>query len=1193
MKRKSILKGSLFFSLLLCLPCQMKGSSVMDVRINEVMSANVDLFVDPSWNYGGWIEIYNPTESRLNLRGCWISDDPNNLKKIHVSQSTSIPAGGFANLWFDHHDRMCPSQMNMKLDCDGGTIYLSSSTGKLIDQIEYPAAVARNSYARKVDGTGEWGWTSTPTPAASNAESDFGEERLPAPEPDCDSQIFSRSFTATVPIPKGATLRYTIDGTTPTLENGYTSDTGAFLVAKTRIYRFAFFQSGFLSSPVVTRSYIRKDKEFSLPIVSVVTDPDNLYNAKLGVFTKGINGRAGKGTSERCNWNMDWDRPVNFEYMSAEGKLLCNQEADLSRCGGHSKGFTPYAFKLVAKKQFEGKNSFDCQFFADKPFLKHKGLQLRGGANDYMCRMTDVCLQSIVRTSGIDIDLQDYQPVCHYINGVYKGTINMREPNNKHNVYANHGLDDDEIDMFEIECDSCYVQMCGTDAAWKELKSLSTNASSAATYEKIKNLLDVDELCNYLACEMFLCNNDWPQNNQKGWRPIADNGKFRFILYDLDLTFGNSNPFSTFESRQWYTFCELFDVPGVSHFTREVEIVPIFLNLLNNATFRKKFIDTFSIVAGSIFTPSRCEEIIRKIASTVYPMQILDDNGYNRNVSPWGTANTLISQLNANHQNAMYNCLKSYGRFKLSGVKSQAIKLSKNIEQAQLQANEQVIPTGAFDGQLFPPMTLRASAPAGYKFQGWKLLSGDVDAEAVKLVENGATWRYYDKGSLDGKTWKKASFSVSTWPSGAAPFGYANYDLGIVTKLNYGEDANNKYPTYYFRRSFTMSEAPSERASITLNYTMDDGFIIYVNGEEAGRMNMPSGEANFNTYTTSSASTEPLSGSLKLKPSLFKKGSNVVAVEIHNVNAGSTDIFWDCNISMVEPKEDDPDVQYYSTDESIELPTSASKLELQACYKAIPDEEREGQGKVVINEVSADNSIFVNEYYKKSDWIELYNMSSKDMNLDGMFLSDDINNPKKFRITSEGSTINTIIPAGGYRIIWCDKQAADSQLHAPFKLANEENAYVVLTASNEAWADTLVYCAHEGNESVGRFPDGGKDVYKMTNPSISKPNTMNTYTKEWKATFKPEGDGIEKVMASRSGGMSIIPSQDMLKVKSEEDPDITLDISTLNGSLVMSQKLHLETGHTQVSISLLAPGTYVAQIRDSEGNKCGTKFTKK
>jgi hypothetical protein len=90
---------------------------------------------------------------------------------------------------------------------------------------------------------------------------------------------------------------------------------------------------------------------------------------------------------------------------------------------------------------------------------------------------------------------------------------------------------------------------------------------------------------------------------------------------------------------------------------------------------------------------------------------------------------------------------------------------------------------------------------------------------------------------------------------------------------------------------------------------------------------------------------------------------------------------------------------------------------------------------VVINEVSAGNSVFVNEYYKKNDWVELYNLTSEDIDLEGMYLSDDNKDPMKYRITDGGTETSTIIPANGYKVIWCDKLETISQLHASFKLA--------------------------------------------------------------------------------------------------------------------------------------------------------------
>ena len=353
-------------------------SGLGNIIVNEIQSANIDQFVDPSWNYGGWIELYNPGSLGVTLTGCWVSDDPQNLKKVHISQPMAVPAKGYYVLWFEHHDKYCLTQLNTKLDADGGTFYLSDQNGNMVLAQEYPPAVARCSYARKTVNGKEWGWSDTPTPGTANEGMTYAELRLPAPVVDQPTRIFGSRLTVCVNIPEGATLRYTTDGSSPSVTNGETSRDGLFYPTSTTTYRFGLIQEGYLPSPVVTRTYILEDKTFALPVISVVGSDYDLYGDDMGVFVKGNgNGRPGNGQSTPCNWNMDWDRSVNFEYLTTDGEMVVNQETKLERCGGWSRSWNPAAFKIKANKVFEGQSFLPYQFFEEKPYLKHKTLQLR------------------------------------------------------------------------------------------------------------------------------------------------------------------------------------------------------------------------------------------------------------------------------------------------------------------------------------------------------------------------------------------------------------------------------------------------------------------------------------------------------------------------------------------------------------------------------------------------------------------------------------------------------------------------------------------------------------------------------------------------------------------------------------------------------------------------------------------------
>ena len=1169
------------------------AAGLNDILITEIQSANTDQFVDPSWNYGSWVELYNPATLGVTLTGCWVSDDPKDLKKVHISQQLAIPAQGYLNLWFNHHDKYCLTQLDMKLDVEGGTLYLSDSNGKLIVSQDYPPAVARCSYARKSLSGTEWGWSSTPTPEASNDGMTYAGTRLAAPEVDQPTQIFSNKLTVCVNIPVGATLRYTTDGSAPTATNGETSLDGLFYPEQTATYRFCLIADGYLPSPVVTRTYIYQDKTFALPVMSVVSEDKNLYSNEMGIFTRGTNGRAGNGQSTACNWNMDWDRPANFEYLNEEGEMVINQETAMERCGGWSRAWTPYSFKIKANKQYELQNYLPYQFFAEKPYLKHKTLQIRNGGNDTSCRIKDPALQEIVFRSGLDVDCQAYQPVMHYINGRYAGVINVREPNNKHFVYANYGLDDDEIDQFEMSPDSGYIQKCGTYESMQRWYDLSAECgTSDEAYEEIKQMVDIDEYCNYMAVEFYLGGTDWPQNNVKGFKPIMEGGKFRFVLFDLDGTFATTSPFGNFANKRNYTFDPLYGEP-VSRITKEIELVTIFLNMIKNDDFRKQFIDTFCLVAGSVFDPDRCKEIINELASRVSDSQNIWNEVYSTKSTPWDTANSLISSLSSGRQSSLISSLKSYSAFGLSSVTTQNVQLSTNLPEARLLVNDLPVPTNRFNGRLFAPVTFKAQAPAGYRFLGWKLVEG-TNTNATTILPNESTWQYYDQGSLDGEDWTSPTYDASAWESGQAPLGYfVGGDREHNTILDYGGNTSNKRPTYYFRHSLTLDKAPGSSDVFTLNYIIDDGLIIYVNGTEAGRYNMPSGTVTYSTFATTYAHDNPDSGSLTLDASLFHKGTNVIAVEIHNNEGKSTDIYWEGSITHAS---EDITGNYVCYEEEFEMPEG--NMVLQACYEEMTPEEMEeadlATTPVVINEVSAGNSIYVNEYFKKDDWVELYNTTDRDIDLEGMYLTDRSEKPRKYQITAQGTKASTIIPAHGYKVIWCSKRDTDTELHANFKLDNVDSTVVRIMAKDGSWADSITYCAHNGDQTVGRYPDGGQHIYVMTQPTICKSNTLNTYARVWENTPSDTiPTDLDAIHSTRNGGMSLAYTGSELWIKSEEDPAVTLTIYTAAGATVMYQRLNLEGGHYRTSVAALPTGVYVAHIKDSEDNECITKFLKK
>jgi len=883
------------------------------VVINELMASNAGSVMSPATNFDSWVELYNPSQQNINLAGMYLCDDAEHSWQMPVNIGT-IPAKGFKIVWLGSND-IKSNQAPFKLDCDGGVITLKDKNGTVIDNLQYPSSMSRTAYARTTDGGSNWGWTSTPTPEASNSTAIFASERLDAPVVDKGSTIFKNSLSVKVTIPDGARLMYTTDGSLPAAPKSGTDYKGTEATKESKDGRFTFnnttnltlrlYKNGYLPSVPVTRSYIKTNSNYSLPIISIVGDKKYFTDPKIGIDCDGdgTNGKVASytGGSPR-NYAQEWDRPVNFSYISSDGEMLFNQDANIKISGGYTRTQQYRSFKLKASKVFDGQNRYDYPFFPQKPYNRHKTLLIRNGGNDiwrHNARFIDPALETIIQRSGIDVDVQSYVPVIEYVNGKLRGVFNMREPNNDDYAYANWGYDDEEIDAFEN-----LTIKNGDDEAIKRIFELGKKINNEGAYEELQTLLDIDEFTNYMAVTFFLYNDDWPDNNMKAYRSRND-GRYRFISFDLDYAFkgcwsdSENNPFTNFAR---------FKNDSAPRTSYNKDIVNLFLNLLNNTDYRQKFITTFCLMGGSVFEPSIASDIIDELLEKVKPMcQLMKQQYINDGHDPDRAASTIKSNLSG-RASTMADYMKQFSAFGLSSTSKRSVELTTDIDGATITVNGINVPYAYFKGYLFGNFDLEAKAPAGYRFICWK-----------------------------------------------------------------------------------------------------------------------------------------------------KSGTQ------------------------------------YSTKASISV-TGTSAIKLQACFKALTDAEKTTQGltPVRINEVSAANGIHVNEYFKRNDWVELYNTTDKDIDVAGMYLSDNEEKPLKYQISKGDSQASTTIPAHGYLIVWCDKLESRDQLHASFKL-DADGGSVLLTAADESWSDRLVYTAHQADQTVGRYPDGGSDIFVMNVPTIAQSNISTSY----------------------------------------------------------------------------------------------------
>ena len=121
-------------------------------------------------------------------------------------------------------------------------------------------------------------------------------------------------------------------------------------------------------------------------------------------------------------------------------------------------------------------------------------------------------------------------------------------------------------------------------------------------------------------------------------------------------------------------------------------------------------------------------------------------------------------------------------------------------------------------------------------------------ATTTSLVAPGSVWRYLDNGSNQNTAWRAPGFVDGAWLTGSAQFGYGDGDE--VTVVSYGSDSFNKHITTYFRRTFSCSD-PAMFTALVIRLLRDDGAVVYLNGTEVARSNLPTGTVDYLTTAPS------------------------------------------------------------------------------------------------------------------------------------------------------------------------------------------------------------------------------------------------------------------------------------------------------------------------------------------------------
>jgi hypothetical protein len=185
--------------------------------------------------------------------------------------------------------------------------------------------------------------------------------------------------------------------------------------------------------------------------------------------------------------------------------------------------------------------------------------------------------------------------------------------------------------------------------------------------------------------------------------------------------------------------------------------------------------------------------------------------------------------------------------------------------------------------------TVRALDTSGNLSGTATLNATTLSAGNPTLVPAGSTWKYLDDGSNQGTAWRAPGFDDSSWASGPALLGYGKGDEATV--VSFGPNPSQKWLTTYLRSTFTVEEASAVQ-SLLLRVMRDDGAVVYINGTEVTRTNMPAGTITWQSFASTNVGSpaDRQWNDVAVPTSVLVNGVNTIAVEVHQNYRSSGDL---------------------------------------------------------------------------------------------------------------------------------------------------------------------------------------------------------------------------------------------------------------------------------------------------------------
>lgn len=572
-------------------------STPKDLIISEVMNNNYSYLAQNGGNYYDWIELYNNSGKTINLSNYCLTTNDNTMCSYKLPK-VELKSGEYYIVMASGDTKLSNSKYqhaSFKLG-DTEAVYLTKSD-EIVDSIM--VANVPLGYSMGRSGSSIL-YFSKPTPGSKNGG---GTEAISyVPYADIKSGIYDSNKEFKVTLTGGGKIYYTLDGSEPTTSSKVYSS--PLTIKKTTVLRIMSKEAGKLSSDVNNYSYIL-DTSHKTSVMSLIIDSKKLNKV-----------------NNNTSLNSKVQERGYVDYFDKEGEGF-SINVGLKLFGGSTRSYKKKSYEIKFKKKY-GDAKLKYKVFKNVDSSVFDSLVLRTGSQDeFQYNDQRTVIKDVVATSLMgqytDVDVQDYVPIVLYINGKYWGIYFIREKVDETFVSNHYNVKATKTDTSILRIDG--EVKSGTDKKYNSMINFinSNSLSNSKNYEKIKEQIDIQSFSDFWIGEIYTANYDI-LNTRYFSNPLVDNGKWKYIFYDIDSGF-----FRTTQN----TFNEYTNSSGMGSWNFSTVLLR---NMMKSSEFKSTFLERLSYNLNNTWAYKNVEKRIDEVIDEI------GKDEFKKNAERWGNS---------------------------------------------------------------------------------------------------------------------------------------------------------------------------------------------------------------------------------------------------------------------------------------------------------------------------------------------------------------------------------------------------------------------------------------------------------------------------------------------------------------------------------------------------------------------------